>query len=189
MAIKNRHRWLGKRLEDAFSVPSDEALAMVRANMARVNDFFSTADDRLFVFHQPIMKQLGVRHSNNMWLFHCVDYAGREATSRRGLLQQAKKAGMKPAAPESHLPRPQLDFKPVVSPCVRAGKRYCFAASIPCSFSQEADWEATSSEPVMQMTEGGEMPLAGKAVYFLNAAPPKKSINLDVVSLAGARAA
>jgi hypothetical protein len=49
--------------------------------------------------------------------------------------------------------------------------------------SQEAEWEACSTEPTLQLTEGSEMPLVGKAVYFLNATPPKKTINLDTVSL------
>jgi hypothetical protein len=63
MAMKNRHKWLAKRLESAFDVPASEALELIRSNAVRVNEFLTTTDDRLFIFHQPAMKQLAVSRS------------------------------------------------------------------------------------------------------------------------------
>lgn len=50
--------------------------------------------------------------------------------------------------------------------------------------SQDIEWEVTSDVPELLLTEGGEAPLKGKAVYFLNAHTGKRAMDLDAVSTA-----
>jgi len=53
--------------------------------------------------------------------------------------------------------------------------------------SQDSEWEDTSEEAALIITEGSEFPLKGKAVYFLNATPENKEISMDAVSERHAR--
>ncbi|KAA0176015.1 hypothetical protein FNF27_02407 [Cafeteria roenbergensis] len=43
----------------------------------------------------------------------------------------------------------------------------------------DIEWEVTSDVPELLLTEGGEAPLKGKAVYFLNAHTGKRAMDLD----------
>lgn len=60
MALRNRHKWMAARLEVSLGVPSAEALAFCTRNVERLTAFLEDSDDRLFVFHQPPMKQVSV---------------------------------------------------------------------------------------------------------------------------------
>lgn len=60
MALRGRHNWIASRIEDAFTLPDGDARPFCRTHIARLNEFLQTADDRLFVFFQPPMKQVTV---------------------------------------------------------------------------------------------------------------------------------
>jgi dynein heavy chain, axonemal len=45
---------------------------------------------------------------------------------------------------------------------------------------QDGEWEAVDSEPSLVLTDGSDVPLRGKGLYFLNQVPENKTMNLDL---------